>query len=253
MTILVESWLLFRRKLTETLRQPVWVVMGLTTPLLYLAFFAPLLHPLAGMPGFSSGNVLDVFVPGVLVLMAFGAGTGAGWIVIAELQSGVVERLRVTPVSRLALLLGTVARDVLMLLVPAIVVIAVAVPFGFDLHPAGAALLLLLLALVTATTSAVSSALGLRLRDIGSLAAIVTGVTLPLTLLSGILLPLTLAPRWMRLIAHVNPLYYAVNAARPLGAGAIGSGPVTLGFAVMAATTVVALWWATLTYRRAIA
>jgi len=248
-----ETWLLFRRKLLETLRQPVWVVMGLTTPLLYLALFAPLLKPLAGGPGFAGGHVLDVFVPGVLVLMAFGSGSGAGWVVISELKSGVIERLRVTPVSRLALLLGTIARDVVMLLVPALVVIAVAVPFGFHPHWAGIGVLLLLLSLVTASTSAISSALGLRLRDIGALAAVVTGVTLPLTLLSGILLPLSLAPRWMRVLAHVNPLYYAVEAARPLAAGTISTGTVGLGFLVLALLTAVVLWWATQTYRRAVA
>ena len=44
----VQTGLFFRRKLLETLRQPVWIITGLTTPVLYLALFAPLLRPLAG-------------------------------------------------------------------------------------------------------------------------------------------------------------------------------------------------------------
>jgi ABC-2 type transport system permease protein len=80
--------LFFRRKMLESLRQPAWIVMGLTTPLLYLALFTPLLNSLAGSPGFPKGHVLDVFVPGILVLIAFGAGMGAGWTVIWELDSG---------------------------------------------------------------------------------------------------------------------------------------------------------------------
>ena len=107
MTFALQTELFFRRKLLETLRQPVWLVTGLTTPLLYLALFAPLLRSLAGGPAFPPGQVLDVFVPGILVLIAFGAGMGAGWPVIWELDSGVIERLRVTPASRFALLLGT--------------------------------------------------------------------------------------------------------------------------------------------------
>lgn len=90
MWLLREAGLLFWRQLLETLRQPVWVFVGLTMPLLYLALFAPLLESLAGGPGFGSGDVLDVFVPWVLALMAFGPGTGAGWVVIAELDSGVM-------------------------------------------------------------------------------------------------------------------------------------------------------------------
>jgi len=237
----------------ETMRQPVWVIVGLSTPLLYLALFAPVLKPLAGGPGFSHGSVLDVFLPGILALMAFGAGTGAGWIVIAELDSGMIERLRVTPVSRFALVMGTALRDVVMLVVPALIVVAVVIPFGFHAHWLGIALLMLLLSLVTTITSATSSALGIILRQIGSLAAIWTGVNLPILLLAGVLLPLSLAPSWMRLLAHLNPLYYVVEASRDLANGTITSWTVGEGFLLTILLTILVLWWSTRTYRRAVA
>ena len=78
MIFALQSELFFRRKLLETLRQPVWVITGLSTPLLYLALFEPLLRSVAGGNGVPAGHVLDVFVPGILTLMAFGAGMGAG-------------------------------------------------------------------------------------------------------------------------------------------------------------------------------
>jgi ABC-2 type transport system permease protein len=253
MTLLVQIRVLWWRKMLETLRAPVWVVMGLTTPLLYLALFAPVLHRLAGGPGFRSGSVLDTFIPGIVCLMAFGAGMGAGWIVIAELQTGVTERLRVTPVSRFGLLMGGVLRDVVTFIVPTFVVVAVAIPLGYHPHAAGTVLLMCLLVLVAATTSAWSAALGLTLRDIGSLAAVVTGLQLPLTLLSGILLPLSLAPAWLRGIAHADPLYYTVQAARQLSAGNIANWAVAAGFLVMAGLTALTLTWATRAYRGALA
>ncbi len=253
MMLIRQLWLLFRRKMLETIRQPVWVFLGLSTPLLYLALYAPVLKPLSGGPGFSGGNVLDVFVPGILAFMAFGAGTGAGWIVIAELNAGVIERLRVTPVSRFVLVMGTALRDVVMLVIPAVIVVLVAIPFGFHTHWEGIALLMLLLSLVTASTSATSSALGITLREIGSLAAIWTGLNLPILLLSGVLLPLSLAPRWMRVLAHVNPLYYVVEASRQLAAGTIATSTVGEGFLVMGVLTMLVFWWSTKTYRRAAA
>lgn len=252
MTTTREIWLLFRRKLLEFLRQPAWVVVGLSTPILYLALFTPLLTSLAGGPGFASGHVLDIFVPGVLVLMSFGAGMGAGWIAIWELDTGVIERLSVTPVSRFALLVGTVLRDVVTLLAPAALVIVLTIPFGFHPHWVGIAVLLALLALVTAIVSAWSAALGLLLREIGSLASVVTGLQLPLTLLSGILLPLSLAPAWMVVLAHVDPLYYAVEAARDLSAGTIATATVAQAFLVLGGLTAATLWWATRVYRRAL-
>jgi ABC-2 type transport system permease protein len=253
MTFALQTGLFFRRKLLETLRQPVWLVTGLTTPLLYLALFAPLLRSLAGGPAFPPGQVLDVFVPGILVLIAFGAGMGAGWPVIWELDSGVIERLRVTPASRFALLLGTVLRDVAMFAVPGVVVMAIAAIFGFHAHWGGLAVLLVLLALLAAACSATSSALGLNLKQIGSLAAVVTGVQLPLTLLSGILLPLSLGPEWLRVLGHLNPMYYAVQASRSLAGGAVLTGTVGLGFLVTGAAAALALWWGTRSYQRAMA
>jgi len=253
MTSAVQTSLFFRRKLLETLRQPVWIVTGLTTPVLYLALFAPLLRTLAGGPAFPPGHVLDVFVPGIMVLIAFGAGMGAGWPVIWELDSGVIERLRVTPASRLALLLGTVLRDIVMFVVPGAVVIIVASAFGFHDHWGGLLLLLVLLALLTAACSATSSALGLILKQIGSLAAVVTGAQLPLTLLAGILLPLSLGPAWLRVLGHVNPLYYAVAAARSLAAGSVGNRTVLVGFLVTGAVAALALCWGTRAYQRAMA
>jgi hypothetical protein len=96
-----------------------------------------------------------------------------------------------------------VLRDVAMFAVPAVVVIAIAIGFGFTAHWGGLALMLLLLVAHDASCSATSSALGINLKQIGSLAAVVTGVQLPLTLLSGILLPLSLGPR---LAAAPRPL-----------------------------------------------
>ncbi len=253
MTFALHTGLFLRRKLLETLRQPVWIVTGLTTPVLYLALFEPLLRSLAGGLAFPPGQVLDVFVPGVMVLIAFGAGMGAGWPVIWELDSGVIERFRVTPASGLALLLGTVLRDIVMFAVPGVVVIAIASGLGFHDHWAGLVLLLVLLSLLTAACSAASSALGLTLKQVGSLAAVVTGMQLPLTLLAGILLPLSLGPTWLRVLGHCNPLYYAVQAARSLAAGSVASGSVGVGFLVTGALAALALWWGTRSYRQVMA
>ncbi|WP_040949974.1 ABC transporter permease [Gorillibacterium massiliense] len=253
MNMMLEIGLLFKRKMLETLRQPVWIISGMMTPILYLLLFSPLLKGLNSPVLGGSGNVIDTFVPGILALMAFGAGTGSGWTVIWELQSGVIERLRVSPASRFSLLMGTVLRDTVMLLLPAILVIFTASLFGFDLHGGGLVAMLLLHSLLTAVVSATSGSLGLILKNIGSLAAVVTGLQLPITLLAGVLLPLSLGPEWLRIVAHFNPLYYVVEASRVLGGGTILDGKVYEAFGVMAALMVIVLWWSTRVYRKAVA
>ncbi|MCL2782532.1 MAG: ABC transporter permease [Propionibacteriaceae bacterium] len=248
--------LLVARQLRYTMRQPIWLASGLMTPLLYLALFSPLLTglggALAGTPGYAGGSVIDGFMPGLLVLFAFGTGMGAGWTVIGELNSGVIERFRVSPVPRLAILLGTTVKDAIMFIVPAFVVVAVAAIFGFDVHPVGLLLTFVLLAGLTAALSTFSAAVGLKMKVIGSLAAVITGLQLPLTLLSGVLLPMSLGPKWLTVLAHFNPMYYATDAARHLCAGQL-DGTAWLGFGVIAAVLALALWWGTRVYSKAVA
>src|SRR5216684_188325 len=88
------------------LRNPVWVIIGVIQPVFYLILFAPLLESIAKSPGFPSGGAYNVFVPGLLIQLGLFGASGVGFGLIAELRSGVIERMRVTPVSRFALLLG---------------------------------------------------------------------------------------------------------------------------------------------------
>ena len=53
-----------------------------------------------------------MFVPGLLIQLALFGTLFVGFGLIAELRAGVVERMRVTPVSRFAMLLGRTLRDV---------------------------------------------------------------------------------------------------------------------------------------------
>jgi ABC-2 type transport system permease protein len=248
--------LLLARRVRATVRQPVWVIGGLATPRRYWALFAPLLGGLvqgeAGALGVGGGRVIDAFLPGMLVLFAYGTGTGIGWTVIGELERGVIERFRVTPIARSAVLVAGVAHDCLMFVLPAGIVVGIAATIGFTLRPAGILGTVALCVAVTAMTSAASAALGLTLKNIGALAAVVTGTQLPLTLLAGVLLPISLGPTWLRVLAHVDPLYYATQAAREMASGHFG-GQAAMGWAVIVGLTGVSLAWAKRVYERAIA
>ena len=57
MRTLRDTWLIFERSMTLTLRNPVWLIMGLMQPILYLLLFGPLLKNIASMPGFPSGRI----------------------------------------------------------------------------------------------------------------------------------------------------------------------------------------------------
>ena len=109
-------------------------------------------------------------------------------------------------------------RDILMFAVPGVVVIAVGAAFGYHVHWGGLVLLFV-----------------------------------PLTLLAGILLRLSLEPAWLRVLGHLSPMYYCVQAARSLAAGTVASGTVGVGFLVTAAVAGLAVWWGTRAYQQAMA
>src|ERR1700680_4903362 len=206
MTVVRDTWLVFGRYLWIFLRDPVWVIVGVIQPALYLVLFAPLLESIARMPGFPPGGAYHVCVPGLLIQLGLFGASGVGFGLIAELRSGVIERLRVTPISRFALLLGRTMRDILILLIQALILILVALPFGLSIHPLGIVLMLALLALLGLMMTPVSYALALWLGDENSFAPLIMTSTLPLLLLSGVLLPMSFAPNWLTIIAAANPL-----------------------------------------------
>lgn len=253
MRLLCDIRLLFWRKMHETLRNPIYIIVSMATPIIYLMLFAPLLKRLTGISGFTSGNVLNIFVPGLLVIVAFLNGLFVGYDTIDELKNGVIERFRVTPTSRFALLAGRVLRDTVNMLVIVIFFALIAIPFGFKVHWLGFLILLVLLSLLLITTSSFGNALGLILKDEDKLSPIITGVNLPVLLLSGMLLPMSLAPTWLQIIAHFNPAYYVVEAGRLLCAGHILEAKVAQAFLFMIPLTSLVMAWATRAFNKAVA
>lgn len=253
MKTLTDIRIFYKRRILELLRNPAFIFMGISTPILYLTLFSPLLKNFAGTLGFPSTNIMNTFVPGMLVLSAFYNGLFAGWGIIDELRSGVIERFRVTPCSRFAMLAGTVLRDLVVVVVQNLFFIVLAIFFGFRFHIGGMLLLFALFSLVLITTSTLASALGLITKSEDKLAPIIQGIILPITLLSGMLLPMELAPIWLRTIAHFNPLYYVVVAARDLSNGQIATASVAVSFFIMIPLTMITLRWGTSLFRKAVA
>ena len=248
-----DTRLLFNRFSLQMLRNPVWLFVGFSTPILYLVLFTPLLDDLSKGQQFGGTSVLDVFLPGILALLAFASGSASGFSTIFELQSGVIERFRVTPASRFAILMGPILSGLVMMMAFDAVVIAVGTAFGFDINVGGLLVLAVLLALLMITMAAFSIATALITKDISSFAAVINGINLPVLLLAGVLLPISLGPLWMRVLAHFNPLYYLVEASRVLANGSFGSSAVWQAFAVLVPLCGLVLVWATRVFQRAVA
>jgi len=245
-----DTWLIFRRSIILTIRQPVWIFFGIMYPVLYLVLFGPLLNGAVSQAG-AGVNAYNWFVPGLLIQVAlFGTAFG-GFGLIAELRYGVVERMRVTPMSRAAMLLGRSLRDVVILLTQAVIMIVLAIPFGLHIDAVGVAVTLGLLALVGLVVAPLSYSAALKLKSEDAFAPLVQGIVMPLLLLSGILLPMALAPDWLQFLSSLNPLTHTVDAARALFNGQWGDPEIAIGVAITAVMAVISVWIAARTFSRA--
>jgi ABC-2 type transport system permease protein len=247
--LLQDISLIFRRQLRQSLRNPVWVVIGLINPILYLAFFGPLATQFAKYSN-PNANGWSVYVPGLLVQLGLFGSSFVGFGLIGEWREGIIERMRVTPVSRVALLLGRVLRDVVVLLTQSLLLLAAAVILGLRAPLFGVLLGLFFIVMLAVSLSSVSYTLAMMTKSEDSFAAMTNTITVPLMLLSGILLPMNRAPAWLRTIAHFNPFYYIVEAIRDTFQGHYFSSSVGAGMAVALVMSALAIWRGTTTFQK---
>jgi ABC-2 type transport system permease protein len=251
--VLRDTWLIFRRDMLAALRNPVWVLLGLAQPLMYLFFFGPLLVDALKAGGMSEVDGWMVLTPALIAQLALFGSSFVGFGLLAEYRAGVVERFRVTPVSRVALLLGKVLAAALQAVVQAALIIALAyLVFDLDAPFYGVLLSLLIVFLLAVTLSAASYALALTLKSEESFPAFLNAVLMPLLLLSGILIPITSghAPKWLYTLSQINPFRHVVDVERNSFRGDLSMDALFTGSVVVLVLAVLAVWWGTRTFQQ---
>ena len=236
---LSDTGLIFERYARQTLRSKFQILFGVLMPLLYLLFFGPLLTDL---PLSAQADSWQVLVPGLLLQLGLFGAAFAGFSVIIEKNHGVVERLRVTPVSRLALLLGRVLRDAALFVFQAVLLVLAALAMGLRAPLAGVLIGFAFVALLTLSLASLSYALALKVRTPQEFGPAINALAMPSMLLSGLMLPMTLAPGWLNVVSHFMPFRYLVDAVRDAYIGEYATATmlygvlVALGFAALAVT-----------------
>ncbi|MGV9747383.1 ABC transporter permease [Rhodococcus zopfii] len=233
----------FTREILVVLRDPFSLIFSLLQPLVFLALFGPLLDGMLGAGGVDGESALQWFLPGVLVMIAiFGTGMVGGNL-LYELMTGAYERILATPLDRSSILVGRALKEFAPLVVQALLITVVAIPFGLTFYPVQVLVGLLILGVFGVGLGALSYALGLAAKGREWLFwGVQQSVIFPLLLLAGMMLPLDAGPGWMQAAAKVNPLTYVVDAERALFTGTLWDSDVAWGFAAAFATCAVGLW-----------
>lgn len=248
-----DTWLVYQRHMRLMLRNRTWLFFGLAQPITYLVLFAPMLkialQPL-GAETFAEAYL--VYVPGLLVVMCLYGGLFTGFSLLAELRAGIIERSRVTPVSRSALLLGRALREVTSLLVQSTIIVVLAIPFGLRVSPVHLVFAYLMLALVALMTTTISYYVALVYRNEGGLGPMINTVAQPVALLAGVLLPLALAPLWIQEVSRWNPFAWATHAMRAIFRGDMGDAVVWQGLGIIIALSVVTVMFTSRLFARTV-
>jgi ABC-2 type transport system permease protein len=186
-------------------------------PALWLLIFGETFTRIRAIP---TGNTpyLDYLAPGILAQSALFVSIFYGIQIIWERDAGVLAKLLVTPTPRAALVAGKAFAAGLRALVQAVIVLILAAILGVALTSNPLKLIAMAIALVLGSAffcclSIVIAGLVLsrdRLMGIGQ------AITMPLFFGSNALYPVDIMPGWLKVLNHVNPLSYEVEALRGL-------------------------------------
>ena len=218
MTLLFDTRYLVVRALKKLVRNPILIFFSLFQPIIFLALFTQLFSKFSQVPGlFPPGiSYLEFATPGILLQNAFSSALQSGTSIVEDLNSGFLQKMLVTQVSRSAILVGRLATDALRVTIQSVIILALAYALGFREAGgvAGILLSLFIIAFFGFAWSGISLALGLRTRSAETVFGIGAFLTFPLLFMSSALVPVSAMPSWIQDVSKGNPISFAVTAVR---------------------------------------
>jgi ABC-2 type transport system permease protein len=214
-SVVEQTLFLCARVLRNLLRQPIWIVVMIVQPMFWLLLYSQLFRRITELPGFGTSSYIDYLTPGIAVMTAFFSGSWAGMGMIEDLDRGVLERFLATPAHRGAIVFGRILESALVATLQAVLILVTGLALGAtNGGVAGWLVILVASFLVAAGFSGLSHGIALRTRQEASMIAVAQFIGLPLLFFSSLLIARELIPSWMRSLSLLNPVEWAVRAAR---------------------------------------
>jgi ABC-2 type transport system permease protein len=247
MTALRQSWQVSLRGIRVLMRQPAYLGMTLTQPIIWLLLFGALFKAVTRIPGFHGGSYINFLTPGIVVMLAVSSAGWTGMGFIEDISGGVMDRMLASPVWRGALNTGTVVYAVLTIVLQTVLIVLLALALGahYTGGVGGVLLLIIVAALLGASFASLSNGIAVLARQRETLIGAVTFVVLPLTFLSTAMMQQSLVPGWIQTVAKLNPVNWAVEAGRSAAMQQIDWGLVGSRIALLLALTLVCAAFAT--------
>lgn len=247
MTLFSDTGYLFIRYLKKLVRNPILLFFSLFQPIIFLLLFTQLFSKFSTLPGFlaatGASSYLQFATAGILLQNAFGSALQSGTSIVLDLDTGYLQKMLVTPVSRYAILLGRLTSDAFRVIVQSAIILALAYALGATVETGivGILLMLFTVAFFGLAWSGISLAIGLKTRSSETVFAIGGFLTFPLLFMSTALTPKLFMPDWISNVSNFNPISYTVDAARALMVTGYDWSTVLKAFGVIGLIAVVTL------------
>ncbi|MDQ2983962.1 MAG: ABC transporter permease [Actinomycetota bacterium] len=238
-----QVFLLARRSVVRTIRQPANVIAPLIFPMMLLAVNSGGLKAETSLPGFPTHSFVAFALAVPFLQGALFATMNAGTDLARDIQTGFLNRLSLTPMRGVALLAGQLGGVVTMGVVQGAVYLTVGLIVGVRLESGPLGILVLF-----AFAVVVSLAFG----ALGAFAALRTGsgeavqslfpVFFVFLFISSMNIPRNLIQAdWFRWAATANPVSYLLECVRSLIITGWDGTALALGFGIAGLITVLAL------------
>ncbi|MES1023162.1 ABC transporter permease [Gloeocapsa sp. BRSZ] len=213
-----ETLALTRRLFIQLQRRPSTLIAGIIQPVMWLILFGALFQNAPqGLFG-NSQSYAQFLGAGVIVFTAFAGALNAGLPVMFDREFGFLNRLLVAPLaSRFSIVLASAIFIITQSLLQAAVIVAAAAFLGAGLPDiTGLGVITLVVFLLALGVTALSLGLAFALPGHIELIAVIFVTNLPLLFASTALAPLSFMPKWLQVVATLNPLSYAIEPIRYL-------------------------------------
>jgi len=240
------GWMIVRQS-RNLMREPIWIVMMVMQPILWLLLYGQLFSRVGALRGGAS-TYIEFLAPGIICMNAFFGGSWSGMAMISDLDRHVIDRFLAAPASRFAIILSQVVRAGLIAVFQAVLLLVLGLALGVRVHGGlpGWLVVFAASALLAMAFAGFSHGIALLVRKEASMIAAANFVGLPLMFLSAILIPPRQMPHWIEQLSRFNPVNWGVQAARNaiVSGGHWGAtgGYLLFLLAATAATSLFATW-----------
>ncbi|MEM7355499.1 MAG: ABC transporter permease [Acidobacteriota bacterium] len=229
MDLLRDTWYLFIRLVRINRRMPVFLLLSIMQPVLWMLLFGQLFTRVTSLPGFEAESYIQFIAPGIAIMTALFSAAYSGLSLLKDIEGGFLDRLIATPVSRGALVASRVLMAAGQVVLQAAIILVMS--FALGARPHGGLLGLLGVffpaALLAASFASVSCGMALITRRQELVIAAMNFIVLPLTFLSSMIMTRNLMPGWIRTVTRFNPVDWAVTVSRHSFEGQLDSELVT--------------------------